>query len=393
MRREPRRRLVGLRLEERVERALHALAMGFELAREILPARMAHRFGDERSMLVIARQRLGLLVVVVLQPVLEAAKERVGAAQLGRPRGIDEAALGDPAQRAAGGSRAQSRVAPAAHHLVELHDELDLADAAAADLDVVRLAAPGGGLGDARVQLAQRVEHAVVEIAAIDEGLDVLFHALRRAGHHARFQPRIALPGARVRDEIVLERRERGDERAAVAERAQAHVDAECRAFVGELRQERDHLAARLDVTLGAGRIVVVEEDEVHVGGDVELLAAQFAEPGHGERHSGRGHRRPDRFLGERRHGREHLVERREVVEVAMREGDHHAFAQAPKPRSEARGIAFESLAHLRARKRRVGARLQVLQHGRTRVSHSGDVAGQAKSAFEVHRPEATIPS
>jgi hypothetical protein len=33
-------------------------------------------------------------------------------------------------------------------------------------------------LGDAPVHLAQRVEHAVVEVAPVDEGLDALAHAL-----------------------------------------------------------------------------------------------------------------------------------------------------------------------------------------------------------------------
>jgi hypothetical protein len=38
----------------------------------------------------LARQRLGLLVVVVLQPVLEPAKEIVGLREVLRPRGLDQ---------------------------------------------------------------------------------------------------------------------------------------------------------------------------------------------------------------------------------------------------------------------------------------------------------------
>jgi hypothetical protein len=183
---------------------------------------VAHGLGDERAVLVVARQRLGLLVVVVLQPVLEPAKKLVRGAQLGGSSRLDEARALDRVQRAARGSRAQRGVAPAAHHLVELRHELDLADAAAAHLDVVGLAAPRGRLEDARVQVAHRIEHPVVEVAAVYEWMHELGDALGLAGDHARLEPRVALPGTRVRDEVILQRPERGDERAAVAKGAQA---------------------------------------------------------------------------------------------------------------------------------------------------------------------------
>ena len=168
----------GLRLEERVERFLHRGAMPVDVAFERVPrSRVVHRLGDQRLVLGRARQGLRLLVVVVLQAMLEAAQEIVGRGER-RARGLDEAALGERLQRAARRGRAQRRIAPAAHHLEELHRELDLADAARAHLDVVGLAAANGGLEDARVQLAQLLEHAVVEIAPVHEGLDALGHAL-----------------------------------------------------------------------------------------------------------------------------------------------------------------------------------------------------------------------
>jgi hypothetical protein len=87
---------------------------------------VAHGLGDERAVLVVARQRLGLLVVVVLQPVLEPAKKLVRGAKPGCSSRLDETRALDRVQRAARGSRAAG-VAPAAPS-VELRDELDLAD-------------------------------------------------------------------------------------------------------------------------------------------------------------------------------------------------------------------------------------------------------------------------
>ena len=58
---------------------------------------------------------------------------------------------------------------------MQLHDELDLADAAARQLHVVGALGPAGGaalrlVADLAVQLAQALEDAVVEVAPVDEG-------------------------------------------------------------------------------------------------------------------------------------------------------------------------------------------------------------------------------
>ena len=119
----------GRGLEERVEGFLHRGAVTVDIARERGPVFAAHGFGDERPVGRLARERLGLLVVEVLQAVLEAAQEVVRLAECGRTRALDQPALGEGAQRGARGRRAQRRVAPAAHHLEELHREFHLADA------------------------------------------------------------------------------------------------------------------------------------------------------------------------------------------------------------------------------------------------------------------------
>ncbi len=200
-----RARMLGRRLEERVERFLHRRAVVGELRGERVPVRAVHGLGDDRALLGRARQRLRLLVVVVLQPVLEAAQEGVGVAEGLHARWLHQPPLADGRERGARRCRAQARVAPAAHQLEELHRELDLADAAAADLDVVGLAAPDRRLEDARVQLAQLLEQAVVEVAAVHEGVDALAQPRLGPGDHARLEPRVSLPRARMGDEIVLE--------------------------------------------------------------------------------------------------------------------------------------------------------------------------------------------
>ena len=107
---------------------------------------------------------------------------------------------------------AQRRLAAAADQLQGLHQEFDLADAARAALDVVGefLARDFGG--DRRLHLAQAVERAVVEVAAIDERPQRLEEALARgdvARHRPRLLPGVALPVAAFALEVLLHRRER----------------------------------------------------------------------------------------------------------------------------------------------------------------------------------------
>ena len=381
-------RVRGLRFEERVERLLHGGAMRRERAIERVPVRKVHRLGDRRPMLGRARQGLRLLVVVVLQPMLEAAQERVRLREHFGTRRIDQPARGRGGEGGACRCRAQRRVAPAAHELEELHAELDLANAARADLDVVGLSAPARRLEDAPVQVAQRLEQPEIEIAAIDEGRHALLEARAGSRDDARLHPRIAFPCTRMGDEILLERRERRGERSRVAEGTKPHVDAERLAVRGRLRQQRDHLApdARHAFAVASG----VEEHEVDVGRDVELAAAELAQRGDDERVAfkagvGIGHRGAHAFLGERGHRREDFVERGEAVQVAVGENHHHALAQAPEPCGERRirRPAGERGAHLLARESAVGVLLEVGGKPRPRVEHACGVLREAKGAFE----------
>ncbi len=128
-----------------------------------------------------------------------------------------------------------------------------------------------------------------------------------------------------------------------------------------------------------------VQEHEVHVGGDVELPAAELAHAHHEEPlAAGRlavqggllrvrgAHRRADGDLGERGDGGHHLVEAREPGEVAVDEGEHDAGAQLAKRLAERRGVRLGDGRHggveLRARECRGAAERQGLREGRARV-------------------------
>src|SRR5581483_9878532 len=135
------------------------------------------------------------------------------------------------------------------------------------------------------------------------------------AGRMARARERLVLPDPGRLLLVALERVERGDEQAGGAAWAQAQVGLEERAGGGAAREPV--VEARREARVGLARRlarVVVEKDEVEVGGVAELLAAELAVG---------DHREPGRALEAPRQARpgffqrdlEHEVgERREVV-------------------------------------------------------------------------------
>ena len=166
------------------------------------------------------------------------------------------------------GARADLGELAAAHDQQQLHDELDLADAAARQLDVVGALGPAGGaalrlLADLVVQRAQALEHAVVEIAAVDERRDERAQRQRAAAGDRRarrddaaLEPREALPLAALHEEVLLQHRQAHHRRAGVAVGPQREVDAEHEAVVGHVADQREHAARHLaEVFLRAHRL------------------------------------------------------------------------------------------------------------------------------------------
>ncbi len=85
----------------------------------------------------IGRQRLRLLVGDHLQAMLDGAQKAIGLVKLAANLGLDPASRLEALQRDQRFRHAQLRLAAAGNQLLGLHEEFDLADAAAADLDVV----------------------------------------------------------------------------------------------------------------------------------------------------------------------------------------------------------------------------------------------------------------
>ena len=187
---------------------------------------------------------MGLLVGHHLQPVLDETQEAVGGVEIvahalrrsSRPRQAPPAS--------AASADAQLGMAAAGDELLGLHEELDLADAAAAELDVVALdrdlvvAAIGVDLALHGVDVGDRGE---VEIFAPDEGRErgeQRFAGRDVAGARPRLDQRGALPV--LADALVVVERRRGRDRDLGRGRigAQPQIDAEHVAVGGALLQE-----------------------------------------------------------------------------------------------------------------------------------------------------------
>ncbi len=129
--------------------------------------------GERGQLVGLGRQRLRLLVGDHLQAMLDGAQEAIGLVELAPHLGLDPAARLQALQRDERLRHAQLRLAAAGDELLGLDEELDLANAAAPDLDVVARdrdlaeAAEGVDLALHGVNVGDRRE---IEVLAPDEG-------------------------------------------------------------------------------------------------------------------------------------------------------------------------------------------------------------------------------
>ncbi len=226
----------------------------------------------------IGRQRVRLRVVDHLQAMLDPAQEAVRLGQLRRRLGADAPSGGERGERLAGGGLAQRGQAPAPDELLRLSEELDLTDAAAAELDVV----PGYGDAPAaamrvdltldRVDILNRRE---IEVLAPQKGTQ-LGQEIRAsgavAGDRARFDQRGALPVLACAL-VISERREHrkcGSRRGGIG--PQPQIGAEDIAVGSPLRHDTHQVLRQSGKELGraappgvAELRGVKEHDEVDV--------------------------------------------------------------------------------------------------------------------------------
>ena len=139
---------------EPVELRFDELAMHLKFDGKRLPGGAAHRPGQYFPGFRVCGQALGLLVLHRLEAVFQRAQESIRALEFGDGSGLKDAGEFEPPQRLQQRTAPQRRVLPAPDQLKHLHDELDFADAARTELDVVGQVAPGHFVGDQRFHLA-----------------------------------------------------------------------------------------------------------------------------------------------------------------------------------------------------------------------------------------------
>jgi hypothetical protein len=240
----------------------------------------------------ILGQPVDLPVREHLQPVLDPAQRVVVVVQRLGQRGVEVSGRDRGVERGVERGGPQRGLAAATRQLRELDDELDLADAARAELDVVLELAPRDLGVDHRLHRAQAVDRVEVEVAPVDEGPQRFEQP--RAGDavardRSRLDPRVALPVATLALVVLLHRREAERDAAGAAEGPQAQVDAVAEAVGGDVAEQlREALAEPGEPVLVVERPRAVArpglregEDQVDVGREVELAAAELAHPDH----------------------------------------------------------------------------------------------------------------
>src|SRR5690606_4313713 len=119
--------------------------------------------------------------------------------ELGRGLRLEMPALGEQREYAQDAALLQLELAPAADQLVRLPDELNLADAARAELHVVGEVAPHDLALDLCLHAAQLLEAAVIEVAPVHDRPQQRQQpraVLTLPRHRPRLDQRIALPVA-----------------------------------------------------------------------------------------------------------------------------------------------------------------------------------------------------
>ena len=213
------------------------------------------------------------------------AQEAIGRSQRLHRGRRQQLPLLDQIQRSAGGTHLQHLVLAAADQLEYLGNEFDFADAARAQLDIVRQVAPRHFAPDLHVQVAHGGQGAEIQVFAVDEGLHQFHQPGRIPGEGAALDPGIAFPFAALGDEVFLQRGEAGNHRSAVAVGPQAQVDAEHIAVRRDFRNDLGQLAAEQGEVLMVGNpawsaglaVFRIDVDEVDVRGDIQFAAAQLA--------------------------------------------------------------------------------------------------------------------
>ena len=201
---------IGLRpaLHQQAKVAADPCAVRIELLRERGPVARIHGERQALARQRLRRQRMDLRVGEHLQAVLEPAQMDIGRPQFARGLGRQLPRLPEARQRGEERGSPQALVPAPAGELQRLHDEFDFADPARTELYVIGKFAPLHFALDESLHLPQALEHAVVEIAAVDERpyrCRVNFRITLRTADRAGLDVRVPLPVAPVARQVILE--------------------------------------------------------------------------------------------------------------------------------------------------------------------------------------------
>ena len=326
---------------------------------------MAHEAGDAFDAFGRGRHLMRLGVVHHLQAMFQLAVGAVMIGQFSRHLGGDPALRSQRLEAPQRGAVTQGRIAPARDQLAGLGEELDLADAALPQLDVVVLQ-PDGAMqaavvADAQAHVMGVLDRGKVQMLAPDKGRERLEKPVARrdvARAGARLDIGRAFPCAALGLVIGLGRGHRQADGGHGGIGAQAQVGAEDVSFARQVRQHRAGAAGHADER-GAGLLFVApiagfieEADEVDVGGIVQLARPHLA---HGQRdHAagglgilGRGagqlaaadlfghqplQRQVHRQVGEIRQRAGHPFQRPHPPAIGQRHQQRHAPLGLPQP-------------------------------------------------------------
>ncbi len=279
-----------------LEARLHARAVRGQVALHRLGGRIAGAARQPLQLPRVLRQRVGLALGHHLDAVLQAPQRHVGLGQLVPVAAGEQARVEQALQRLQRAADAQVRVAAGVQELQRLHEELDLADAAAAQLQI-HAGRARGFLLRARLEQPHLVHGLQVEVLAEDErGKPPQGFLARRevARDRPRLEQREALPGCPVALVVELQAADGVDDGAAAALRPQIEIHAEdesaFRRHAGRAHRGRHRFGEpgiEGEVVDGVGSlrpaVLVVDVDHVGVGREVQLLPAELAHAEHAE--------------------------------------------------------------------------------------------------------------
>ncbi len=264
---------------------------------EVLPVRIpgveSHGPGQLETGKRLRWQGMGLLVVHFLKPVFGVPEKTIGGGEFTANRLWYKALFAQYLQYRLDGRLLECRQDTTPDQLEHLAEKLDFPDAAASQLDVVVQFFPTDLGGDFLLHLPQRLEHAEIQIPAIDEGSKSSEKSLAGipvTGHHVGLDQRIALPFTSLELVVVLHVIKIHDQWAAVAVGSKPCVHPKDKSVGGVFTDGLDQVSAKpvKKGFIGQGPPAAPGfafgregENQVHIRGKIEFAGTQLSHADH----------------------------------------------------------------------------------------------------------------